>query len=72
MSKIIRSSTIGNVLREHPEAIPILMEAGIGCVGCPRAQMETIEEGLKMHGLSDSQIDQIISAMNSASDKTKK
>jgi hybrid cluster-associated redox disulfide protein len=72
MSKITRNSKIGDVLQEHPEAIPVLMEAGIGCVGCPRAQQETIEEGLKVHGLSDSQIDQIVSTMNSASDKIKK
>jgi len=69
---ITKNMKIGDVLRQFPEAVPVLMGAGIGCVGCPRAGEETIEDGLKKHGLSDKQVDQIVNAMNSAVEKVKK
>jgi hybrid cluster-associated redox disulfide protein len=69
---ISKSMKIGQVLADYPEAIPVLMGAGIGCVGCPSAQSETIEEGFKAHGLSDKQIDEIVAAMNSAVKKEKR
>jgi hybrid cluster-associated redox disulfide protein len=69
---ITKKMIIGEILQKYPDAIPVLMGAGIGCVGCPRAQQETIEDGLKSHGLSDQQIDDIVSAMNSAVEKIKK
>ena len=27
------------------------MEAGMGCIGCPHSQMETIEQGAMGHGI---------------------
>ncbi len=48
------------LLQKHPEAALILMKAGMGCVGCPGAQQESIEDGCKAHGLSDEQIDNLI------------
>tara|TARA_Y100000310_G_C20416821_1_gene684737 strand:+ start:562 stop:795 length:234 start_codon:yes stop_codon:yes gene_type:complete len=50
--KIIDKSIRFNELMEkHPEAIEILLEKGMHCIGCPMSQMESLEEGCRGHGL---------------------
>ena len=44
--------TIGEAISRYPIAARALMECGMGCVNCPSAQMETITEAAKVHGLS--------------------
>ena len=34
-----------------PKLVDDLMEAGMGCIGCPHSQMESIEEGAMGHGI---------------------
>lgn len=59
--KILKEMTIGEVIRNKPEAAGVLMNFGMGCVGCPSAQAETIEEAAKVHGLN---LEQLIEALN--------
>ena len=40
MAQITKEMTIGEILRANPEVAPILMEAGMHCLGCPSAQGE--------------------------------
>ena len=48
----IRSNmTLGDIMAKKPEVIPILMEAGMHCVSCPAAMMETLEEAAIVHGI---------------------
>ena len=48
----IRSDmTLGDIMAKNPEVIPILMEAGMHCVSCPAAMMETLEEAAIVHGI---------------------
>ena len=51
MAKISKDMTIGEILMKSPEVAPILMEAGMHCLGCPSSQMETIEEAAMVHGI---------------------
>lgn len=48
---ITKDTLIGELVREKPEAAEILFQFGMGCVGCPSAQMETLEEAAVVHGL---------------------
>ncbi|WP_346980762.1 DUF1858 domain-containing protein, partial [Clostridium perfringens] len=41
---ITKDMTIGEVIRKMPTAAEVLMSFGMGCVGCPSAQAETLEE----------------------------
>ena len=50
--KITKDMTIGEVVRQFPESVQVLMSFGMGCVGCPSAQAETIEEAAQVHGLN--------------------
>lgn len=47
---ITKNMTIGEVVRNHQETVQILMGFGMGCVGCPSAQSETLEEAAAVHG----------------------
>jgi len=50
--KITKDMTIGEVVRQYPESVAVLMSFGMGCVGCPSAQAETLEEAAMVHGLN--------------------
>ena len=59
--KITKDMTIGEVVRQKPESVQILMSFGMGCVGCPSAQAETIEEAATVHGLN---LEELMTALN--------
>ena len=42
---------LGEIMQTKPEVIPILMEAGMHCISCPAAMMETLEEASIVHGI---------------------
>ena len=51
MAQITKDMTIGEILRTRPDVAPILMEAGMHCLGCPSAQGESLEEAAMVHGM---------------------
>lgn len=51
MLKITKDTTIGEAIQMDQGIIPILMSAGMHCVGCPSSQGETLEEAAMVHGL---------------------
>lgn len=51
MAEITKDMTIGEMLRINPDVAPVLMEAGMHCLGCPSAQGETLEEAAMVHGM---------------------
>ena len=48
---INKDMLIGELLREKPEAAEILMRFGMGCIGCPSSQMESLEQAAMVHGI---------------------
>ena len=62
--KITKKTKIGELLDKDPEAGNLLMEAGMGCVGCPMAQMESIEEGCLAHGVDEKDIEKLVEKIN--------
>ena len=52
---VSKDMTFGEMLTAYydkcPEIVNILMEAGMGCIGCPHSQMESIGEGAMGHGI---------------------
>lgn len=49
--EITKDMLIGEIIRKKPEAVDILIRFGMGCVGCPSSQMESLEEAAMVHGL---------------------
>lgn len=58
---ITKDMIIRDILAARPDASEILMAYGMGCVGCPASQMETLEEAAAVHGMS---LDGIMAALN--------
>lgn len=51
MAHVSKDMLIGEVVRMSPVVAPILMEAGMHCLGCPSAQAESIEDAAAVHGM---------------------
>ena len=51
MAKVTKSMLIGELLTVDPNIAPILMRAGMHCLGCPSSQMESLEEAAMVHCL---------------------
>ena len=49
---ITKDMTIGEVIKADSSKAEVLMSFGMGCVGCPSAQAETIEEAAMVHGIN--------------------
>lgn len=61
MAKISKDMLIAEILRAKPEAAEILMAHGMGCIGCPSSQMESLEQAAMVHGM-DSNV--LLEALN--------
>ena len=62
--KITAKMSMSEVLASNEKAAEILFESGMGCVGCPMAQMESLEDGCISHGMSKKDIDEIVDKLN--------
>jgi hybrid cluster-associated redox disulfide protein len=49
---ITKEMLIGDIVRSNIEVAPILIKAGMHCLGCPSAQGESLEEAAYVHGIS--------------------
>ncbi len=61
--EITKDTTIGELVREKADAIPVLMGVGMHCIGCPASQGETIEQAAMVHGID---VDELLQAIISA------
>lgn len=62
MAKVTKDTMIGELLNISADVAPVLMEIGMHCLGCPSAQMETIEEAAMVHGVD---ADELVNKLNS-------
>lgn len=51
MSGITKDMTIGEILSTNPNVVPVLLDAGMHCLGCPASQAESLEEAAMVHGI---------------------
>ena len=42
---------IGELINVDINIVPILMGAGMHCIGCPSSQMESLDEACQVHGI---------------------
>lgn len=63
MSGITKEMTIGEILMVNPDVAPILMGAGMHCLGCPSAQGESLKEAAMVHGID---IDELMAKISQA------
>lgn len=51
MAQVTKDMTIAEVISVDSGIIPILMNAGMHCIGCPSSQGESLEEAAMVHGM---------------------
>ena len=58
--QITKDMVIGDVVKNYPETIDVMMENGMHCIGCHVATWETLEQGAAGHGIDpDKLVDMI-------------
>ena len=63
---ITKEMLIGEIIKNHPEKVDIMLEHGMHCVGCHVATWETLEQAAQAHGLN---IDELIKSLNRSNDR---
>lgn len=61
MAQVTKDTLIGEAIRIDQGIIPILMGAGMHCIGCPSAQAESLAEAAMVHGID---ADALVNAVN--------
>lgn len=59
--QVTKSMLIHEIIEIDPGNAAILMAAGMHCVGCPSAAMESLEEACMVHGMN---VDEVIISIN--------
>ena len=52
---------VGEIVKNYPETIEVLLQSGMHCLGCPASQAESLEDACSVHGL---QPDELVAAVN--------
>ena len=63
---VTKDITIGELLKQSPDVAPVLLSAGMHCLGCPASQAESIEDAAMVHGLD---VDELMAEINSFLEK---
>jgi hybrid cluster-associated redox disulfide protein len=50
--KITADMDLAKVIQKYPKTVHVFFRYGMGCIGCPIAMTETIEQGAIAHGLN--------------------
>ncbi len=61
MAQVTKDMLIGELLNVDINIVPILMGAGMHCIGCPSSQGESLEEACMVHGIDS---DLMVNAIN--------
>ncbi len=69
---ISRTTTIGEIVDLHPEAVETLLSYGVHCVGCHVSPFESLEDGFRGHGLSEDEIEDAVKKINNIIEKHNK
>ena len=63
---VTKDMTIGDILKNHPEAVEIMLSYGLHCVGCQVQFWETLEGGCLGHGFEEKKINELVRDINAA------
>ncbi|MBQ6551594.1 MAG: DUF1858 domain-containing protein [Lachnospiraceae bacterium] len=61
MAQITKDTIIGDLLKIDSTVAPLLMQAGMHCLGCPASQGESIDMACMVHGIDS---DKLVDAVN--------
>lgn len=61
MAQITKDMLIGDILNIAPDSVPLFLEMGMQCLGCPASLGETLEQACLVHGVD---VDDMVQALN--------
>ena len=50
------NTLIGEIVRNYPESVEVLLSIGMHCLGCPASRMESLEQACAVHGIPAQQV----------------
>ncbi len=60
---ITKEMCIAEILKCKPESANVLMANGMGCLGCPSAQNESLEQAAAVHGMD---VEKLLTELNAS------
>jgi hybrid cluster-associated redox disulfide protein len=70
-NQIGKETSIEELVEMDSEMNDVLYEYGLHCGNCFAAGFDTLEEGAKMHGLEDDEIEELIQELNKKAESKK-
>lgn len=61
MAKVTKDMIIADILSIDRGTVPILLNAGMHCLGCPSSSGESLEDACSIHGID---ADKLINELN--------
>ena len=58
--RITKDMIIAEILQIDQDLIPVLLNAGMHCVGCPSSLGETLEEAAEVHGIDADELCELL------------
>jgi hybrid cluster-associated redox disulfide protein len=59
-----KDTILMNVVLESQRTAELLTEYGLHCIGCSFNEMDTVETGARVHGMTDQEIEDMIKEIN--------
>lgn len=61
MAKVTKDMIISDILKLDRGTVPILLNSGMHCLGCPSSSGESLEDACAIHGIDT---DQVVKELN--------
>jgi hybrid cluster-associated redox disulfide protein len=61
MAQITKDMLIGDILRAAPDSVPLFLDMGMHCLGCPASLGESLEQACLVHGVD---VDEMVEKLN--------
>jgi hybrid cluster-associated redox disulfide protein len=62
--KIAKEMNLAELVYKFPETEEVLLDYGLHCVGCMASSFDTLEMGAKAHGMTDKDIEEMLTRIN--------
>lgn len=61
MAKVTKDMIISDILKLDRGTVPILLNSGMHCLGCPSSSGESLEDACSIHGID---VDNLVNELN--------